>query len=226
MHKINLLSHNWLVIRDNNRVVENLLPDMRGTVYDLGCGIRPYEQDILQFADSYVGVDWGSTQHTLSADIVSDLNKALPIPDESADTVVSFQVLEHLCEPQSMLNEAFRILKPNGKLILTVPFQWWIHEEPHDYFRYTKYGLRYLLEKAGFDEITVRSVSGFFVVWIMKFNYFSVRFIRGPKIIRRCIRYLLMPFWLILQMIAPILDKLDREPDLEASGYIVVAKKT
>lgn len=225
MHKVNYLANNWLAIKTNNETLEKNFQYIKGTVYDLGCGERPYEEDILKVADKYIGVDWGGTLHNLKADIVSDLNKPLPIDSEVADTVTSFQVMEHLCEPQTMLNEAFRILKKDGNIILTVPFQWWVHEAPYDYFRYTLYGLRYMFEKAGFEDIKVTSNTGFFSMWILKMNYFSARFIRGPKLLKLLIRGILTPIWFLSQILAPYLDKLDRRPELEAGGYTVVARK-
>ena len=79
----------------------------------------------------------------MKADIVADLNKPLPIESEVADVVVSISVLEHLCEPMTMLSESFRILKPGGSILLQVPWQWWIHEAPYDFYRYSPYGLNY-----------------------------------------------------------------------------------
>ncbi len=225
MHKVNYLTNNWLAIKTNNKILKKNLKNLKGTVYDLGCGERPYEQDILKIADSYIGVDWGDTLHKLKADIVADLNKPLPIDSEVAETVTSFQVMEHLCEPQIMLNEAFRILKKEGNIILTVPFQWWVHEAPYDYFRYTLYGLRYMFEKAGFKDIEIAPSTGFFSMWILKMNYFSARLIKGPKLIRLIFRAIMIPIWYVFQILAPLLDKLDRNPELETSGYTVVAKK-
>lgn len=225
MNKIDYISNNWLAIKINNETLKKNFKNFKGTVYDLGCGERPYEQYILKFADIYIGVDWGKTFHNLKADIVSDLNKPLPIDSEIADTVISFQVMEHLCEPQNMLNEANRILKKNGKIILTVPFQWWIHEAPYDYYRYTIYGLQYMFEKAGFKNINITPASGFFSMWVLKINYFSARFIKGPQFIRVFIRMVMVPIWYLGQLLAPILDRLDKNPNLETVGYTVVAKK-
>jgi len=226
MHKFSYLQNNWLVLKINNDITKRYCDQyIKGTVYDLGCGERPYEEDILKVADKYIGVDWGGTLHNLKADIVSNLNKPLPIDSETADTVTSFQVMEHLCEPQTMLNEAFRILKSGGNILLTVPFQWWVHEAPHDYFRYTPYGLKYMFEKSGFTDIKVIPSSGFFVMWILKMNYFSSRFIRGPRPLKWMLKLVLTPLWFILQWLAPMLDKLDRHPELEAGSYIVTARK-
>ena len=196
-----------------------------GTVYDLGCGEAPYKDFFLESVEQYVGVDWAGSIHNTNADIAADLNKPLPIASDVADTVISLSVLEHLCEPQTMVNEAHRILKHDGLLVLQVPWQWWIHEAPYDYFRYTPYGLKYICEKAGFVDVCVEPISGFFSMFILKFNYFSLRFIRGPKWLRWCIKFFLIPLWYLGQWAAPVLDKLDRNWQLEAVGYNVTAKK-
>jgi SAM-dependent methyltransferase len=150
---------------------------------------------------------------------------ALPIESEVADTVVSRSAMEHLCEPLTMLNEACRILKSGGKIALQVPWQWWIHEAPYDFFRYTPYGLKYLFEKAGFVDVKVEPQAGFFTTMTLKTNYFSMRFIRGPRPLRWAIKACLMPMWHLGQKVAPILDKLDRDWALAASGYFVTARK-
>lgn len=225
MHKIDYFSHNWLAIKNNNETFKDNLFRFRGIVYDLGCGIRPYEQDVLHKCDQYIGVDWGNTHHKLKANIISDLNKPLPIESNSADLVTSFQVLEHLSEPQIFLNEAYRILKNNGEIFLTVPFQWWMHEAPYDYFRYTRYGLKYLFEKAGFRDIEIKANSGFFTMWLLKINYFSLRAIKGPKFLQHLLKIPLIPIWFTVQKLAPFLDKLDKNWELETGAFTVVARK-
>lgn len=217
---------NWLLYDISDKFLEKYSPYFRGTLYDLGCGEKPHESFFLNHADKYIGVDWSESLHSLTADVVANLNKPLPIEDNTADSVVSLSVLEHLCEPQTMLNEAFRILKPDGSLILQVPWQWWIHEAPYDYYRYTPYGLRYMLEKAGFAEIKIEPQCGFFTSWILKFNYFSNRFVMGPRPIRWLIKTMLSAFWYLGQKSAPHLDKLDRQWELESQGYYVLAKKS
>lgn len=221
----NRKSHNWLMYDINDRFLTKHASLYRGALYDLGAGESPYKNFFLEHADFYVAVDWAGSLHQTRADIIADLNAALPITDSVADTVVSLSVLEHLREPQTMLDEAFRILKPGGHLILQVPWQWWIHEAPHDYFRYTPYGLQYLLGKSGFIDIKVEAQAGFFTMLIMKLNYFSLRFVRGPKFLRLIIKTALAPCWYLAQLAAPRLDLLDRHWTAESTSYFVTAAK-
>ena len=84
----------------------------------------------------------------------------LPIRDQSVDIVFATQVIEHVTQPHVMIRECKRILRPNGFLILSGPFFWPLHEEPHDFFRFTKYGFEQLLRHAGFSEWEIREDGG------------------------------------------------------------------
>jgi len=221
----NRRAYNWLIYDIGDHFLLKFSGSFKGVLYDLGAGESPFKDFFLKYAQQYVAVDWAGSYHDTKADIAADLNKPLPIESEVADTVVSLSVMEHLCEPQMMLNEAFRILKPEGCIVLQVPWQWWIHEAPYDFFRYTPYGLKYLFEKAGFVDVVVEPQSGFFTMWLLKMNYFSLQFARGPKPLRWLIKACLVPIWYINQLFAPFLDKLDRNWAAETSGYYVTARK-
>jgi SAM-dependent methyltransferase len=197
---------------------------LRGTVYDLGCGDLPYREWMLQYVDRYVGVDWSNTIHELKADVVADLNEPLPIDSGAADTVVSFSVLEHLREPETMLREAFRILKPGGTIVLQVPFMWWVHEAPHDYYRFTRFGLEHLFHKAGFVEIDVQANTGFWVMWVTKLNYQSRRLIRGPGPVRALTQGVLRLVWRLGGDFARWLDRRWKCEE-ETAGYTVSARR-
>lgn len=217
-------NHNWLIKRAINEKVRGRLPDFSGLVLDLGCGSRPFESDILLHASRYVGVDWGNSLHGSQADIISDLNKPLPIDSNHVDHIVSFEVMEHLSEPRVMLTEAFRVLRSGGQLSLSVPFQWWVHEAPWDYYRYTRYGLHYMLDQAGFVNVSIEATTGFWAVWILKFNYQTTRLIRGPRLVRVLSRAALVPFWWVNQHLASLMDRWWPE-DRETAGYFVTASK-
>lgn len=216
--------YNWVIYDIGDKWLRRFTDKYKGNLYDLGCGEMPFKNWLLNYAETYTGVDWGNSLHTIEADILADLNKPLPIQDKVADTVISFSVMEHLCEPQLFLDEAHRILKPGGWVILQVPFMWHVHEAPYDYFRYTRYGLLYMFEKSGFSEITIYSQTGFWVMWILKFNYQTRRLIKGPAIIRNAISLLLRIVWWINQHFALILDNYFKN-ESETASYFVIARK-
>lgn len=185
----------------------------------MGCGTSPYKEDIVKVADQYIGIDWANSLHDQSSvDIIANLCEPLPIVDCCADTIVSFQVMEHLKEPGKFLLEVFRILKKDGKILITVPFMWHVHEEPYDYFRYTCHGLKYLFDKVGFQDIAITENTGFWQMWVLKFNYHTTRFARGP------LRLIWIPIWLLGQVISPLLDKIDKH-NQETASYTVFARK-
>lgn len=123
-------------------------------VLDLGAGDAPY-RELFEHA-RYMSHDWAQSLHpgARDADVVAPAD-ALPIDEASVELVLCTQVLEHVPEPAAVLAECFRVLKSGGKLALTAPLLWELHELPHDYYRYTEQGLRHLLGKAGFVDLTV-----------------------------------------------------------------------
>lgn len=133
-----------------------------GRLLDVGCGDKPYE-NIFRNVNEYVGIDLpieqSANKSEKNADIFCSALK-LPFEDATFDTVLSTQVLEHVPDPRLMFSEMSRVLKKDGILILTAPFIWSLHEEPHDYFRYTKYGLRYLAKNSGFEIIYIKPTCG------------------------------------------------------------------
>lgn len=136
--------------------ISDLEPMIRGRVIDLGCGQKPLEA-ISRYATEWVGVD--RSGHGVT---IHDLRKPLPFHSESFDTAILTDVLEHVEDPELVLAEARRVLKPGGILIVTVPFLYGIHEEPHDFHRYTAYRLRSML--GGFSQVCIEPVAGAAVV--------------------------------------------------------------
>ncbi len=217
--------HNWLIHRIRERFLRVSSRYYRGILYDLGCGEAPHKEYFLKFADEYIGVDWQSSEHELKADIIADLNESLPVSCEVADTVISLSVIEHLARPHVMLREAYRILVPGGVIVLAAPFQWMVHEAPFDYQRFTPYGLRFLLDEAGFQDVQIEPYAGFFTTMVLKTNYFLKRIVRGPRPVRWLLYHSMIPVWFVGQCTAPLLDRLDRDWSLEASAFWVVARK-
>jgi SAM-dependent methyltransferase len=130
-------------------------------VLDAGAGSAPYRS--LFAHCRYETQDWTHSPHGAgrTADIVADL-AALPIASDTYDAVVFTEVLEHVSDPASVLEELGRVVRPGGRLLVTVPFVGELHEEPHDYYRFTSHGLSSLLSDAGFRIEELRPVGGWF----------------------------------------------------------------
>ncbi len=147
--KINKFHPDYLVyfylIRDLEFAINTYA---KGKVLDIGCGNKPYESAFEGKITGYTGCDIIQSDQN-KADIICEATK-IPLPAESFDTIFSSQTIEHVADYQSMITEAFRLLNPGGYFILSGPMYWHLHEEPHDYFRFTKHGYEYILTKAGF----------------------------------------------------------------------------
>ena len=123
-----------------------------GTLADLGCGEVPLYGMYRAHVENIVCVDWPSSKHRLShVDVQCDLSEPLPLASNSVETVVLSDVLEHVLDPGALWREMRRVVAPGGYVLVNVPFLYWLHEQPHDYYRYTTHALRHLAEATGFD---------------------------------------------------------------------------
>lgn len=138
---------------------KSLAPGSR--VVDVGAGDAPYRE--LFAHTEYMTVDWEQSVHVDagSSDVIASADR-LPFEDTAFDAVVLTEVLEHLPEPGQALREILRVLRPGGRLFLTTPLVWVLHEMPHDYYRYTPPALTRLLERSGFEVIDIKPTSDFF----------------------------------------------------------------
>lgn len=121
--------------------------NIKGKLLDAGAGKLSYRHLVKPFCQEYRSMDFVPTHPEL--DYVADI-QTMPVADASFDTVLSAEVLEHVPDPEKALREIIRVLKPGGKLVMSIPHLMYLHNEPHDFYRYTKYGLRTLLERVGF----------------------------------------------------------------------------
>lgn len=136
--------------------LSGLAPGAR--ILDVGAGDAPYRELFDGF--DYVTSDWEGTSHVPDApyDLVGQAHD-LPVADASFDVVVCTQVLEHLPEPWLAVEEFRRILVPGGRVVITAPLTWYLHELPHDYYRFTSYGLGHLLARAGFVDVDIQPMN-------------------------------------------------------------------
>lgn len=154
MHQLRYtpLHPQWFAYRHEQKRHEMVGRLAQGRVLDIGCGRQPLRSRLNANCD-YTGMDsldTGATLYGAKPQVFGDAH-SLPFADGTFDTVLLLEVLEHLPEPQTAVKEAKRVLSPNGRLILSTPFLYPIHDAPTDYQRWTKYGLRHLVEHENTD---------------------------------------------------------------------------
>lgn len=192
-----------------------------GKLIDIGCSTKPYENLLSSYVTEHMGVDYKDTRHDTSKIDLFGTAYQIPVEDASFDSAVCTAVLEHLEEPELALRECYRVLKPEGVAIYSVPFIWHIHEEPRDFYRFSKYGLQYLFEKVGFEVLELKALSGFWVTFGQLLVYNIYRLNRGPL---RWLR-IIDAVGLLLQAIAYGLDKFDKTEQWTWMYMVVVRKK-
>jgi SAM-dependent methyltransferase len=137
----------------------------RGRLLDLGCGKVPLYATYREHVVDVTCVDWGGTLHqSPHLDLDQDLNQGIALPDASFDTVLATDLLEHIERPEVLFASIARVLRPDGVLILTVPFLYGLHEVPHDFHRYTEYKLAGFCRDQGLDVVDLRPYGGAFEV--------------------------------------------------------------
>ena len=212
---------NILINRIHDRKLEQYASKyFAGLLIDIGCGAKPYKGILAPYVKAHIGIDHQETLHDKSN--IDRFGTAYDIPayDGEFDCALCTAVLEHLEEPERALRECYRVLKKGGVAIYSVPFIWHLHEEPRDFYRFSKYGLKYIFEKVGFEVTEINALSGFWVTFGQLFVYNIYRFNRES------LGYIpIIPMiGLIIQGISYLLDMIDKTEQWTWM-YMVVARK-
>jgi SAM-dependent methyltransferase len=138
----------WFMFRDQGRDRQWVRDHARGLVLDIGCA-DGWARDVLSHCD-YIGLDYPTTSglYGTRPQVFAD-GARLPFASASFDTVLLLEVLEHVADAEGVLAEISRVLKPEGRLLISMPFLYPLHDAPHDYRRYTAPGLIQALSRAG-----------------------------------------------------------------------------
>lgn len=137
----------WLVLRGTEIIRHTIKKSVQGVVLDIGCGDR-WVENSLPPNSRYVGLDYPPTVskgYTGQPDVFGD-GQALPFAPDSFDSIVLMDVMEHLPIPEMAMTEIWRTLKPGGVIVMQVPYLYPLHDEPHDFQRWTVHGLNALFK--------------------------------------------------------------------------------
>jgi SAM-dependent methyltransferase len=188
------------------------------SLLDAGAGECSYKDHFS--AQRYCGLDLGvgDQQWNYSQlDVLGDLC-ALPFRDASFDACLNAVTLEHVKDPALVIREIARALVPGGRLLLVVPFEWEEHQQPHDYFRFTRYSLAYMFQQAGLQTESIKPVGGFFRL-LSRRMFYALQFFPGPSI------FIAALIFVPPAMLLPLLEPLDRRQNFTL-GYICSARKS
>ncbi len=201
----------------------------RGKLLDIGCGRKPYQLLFAPYITHHFGIDWPASMHGLQNVDVVGTTLELPIADNHIDTVLATEVMEHVLHPKQMLAKIYRVLRPGGIVILSVPLHEPLHELPYDYYRYTDSSLRHLLTQQRLYVCDIKRRSGTIAVCcylLCAFLYrrygstgypqqMRMRPVHGVFIVLMCT---------FINMLGTIFDQLFYD-NFDTLGFVVLAKK-
>jgi SAM-dependent methyltransferase len=207
-HHINTLPRRLQVL------AQDLDVEAGDRLLDLGCADVPYRHFFPPAVD-YVAADIpGNPNATMSL----NPDGTVPSPEQSFDAVLSTQVLEHVSRPALYLEEAFRVLRPGGRLLLSTHGTFAYHPDPADLWRWTCAGLRLEVERAGFEVIRFEGIIGPVATGLQLIQ--DVTIFRLPRLLQPA-------YALVMQSLARLSDRLERQwmRDLNGSIYALVAER-
>jgi SAM-dependent methyltransferase len=165
--------------------IRDLATACHGRLLDFGCGHKSY-QSLFEVSE-YVGLDIeksGHSHHNSKVDVFYD-GKHIPFPNEHFDTIFAAEVFEHVFNFSEIFPEILRVLKPGGRLLITVPFVWEEHEVPYDFARYTSFGLEHLMKTAGLEVLGSRKTTTYIQTLAQMLNAYLLQNICPKNVVFR-----------------------------------------
>lgn len=198
-----------------------------GKTLDVGSGSKPYLK-LFKNVSSYLGMDIEVSGHKHQYEYIDVFydGDIFPFEDNSFDSIVFFEVLEHVFNPDNFFNEIQRVLKPGGKCLFTIPFIWGEHEQPYDFARYSSFGLKHIFDKHGFEILKHKKyLTDFRIIFLLMNSYFYTvckRFVPGYFS-----WIFIVPFTILFNSIGLISFILPQNKDLYFGNiYVLNNKKT
>ncbi|MBN1600833.1 MAG: class I SAM-dependent methyltransferase [Chitinispirillaceae bacterium] len=206
---------NYSIYKDIEQLINRYIS---GRVLDIGAGNLAWKYIVKSAAKNYHSSDFCITHKNL--DMIFDVTKSFPLKNNSYDSIFCHSVLEHTPEPWNAFDEFYRILKENGVLLISVPFIFYLHGAPDDYFRFTRYGMIKLSEKTGFKVCKLISSGGIahFLINIVSIPLSTILYITR-------LHFAIRPVTKILTTAAALLDMILDPQRRFSMNIILVLKK-
>lgn len=219
-----LINHNFLIRRSLVSSIRENASYLRGNLMDFGCGTKPYKL-FFTHVGKYVGIDYkieGREEKQKEVDVFYD-GKNIPFEDNSFDSILCTEVLEHVFNINELLREFNRVLKPKGMALITTPFMWEEHEMPYDFARYTTPALIDLYTKNGFEIVKSYKTGNYLeVIFQFQLNYIK-NVLPSSKYLRQIF---LFPFIIICNTFGLVLSALlPREQTAYFNNVFLLVKK-
>lgn len=214
---------NWLANHKIIAALEKVRSHAHGELLDIGCGSKPFAPIFAGQVSRYWGSDLAASRYLGGErpDAFASA-EAQPFKSGAFDTVLGLSMLTYLPEPGRMIDEAHRVLRPGGTLILEFTQMVPLHDEPWDFFRFTRFGAKYLLERSGFEVVEYVPIGGLWARVGLSTIAGLQRWNRGPTRILTEIPVRVL--YLVLQLFFELMDRVFFDPR-EVLAHLVVARK-
>jgi len=215
----------WLIHHKIIRALERARPYLRGVLLDVGCGTKPFARVFEAGLSRYWGADLPDSRFIAGATLGPDVfarGEALPFRDASLDTVLGLSMLTYFPEPLRMLEEAARVLRPGGHLVMDFTQMARVHDDLKDYWRFTPDGAGALLERAGFEPVEFLPMGGLWARVGVAMTDGLQRINRGPT--RVLTELPVRGLYVVIHVVFEALDRMFFDPK-DAIAHLVVARK-
>jgi SAM-dependent methyltransferase len=186
-------------------------------VLDVGCGLKPYSYTLPKA--SWFGIDVYSGP---KVDLVIDDVSKWEIKDSVFDAVLCTEVLEHATNPEHVLNEIWRVMKPGAVALITTPFIYGIHGQPSDYRRYTPYGL--LNASKSFEVIESGLLGGIGSTVVINVNNFLTLVISRSFLLNISLTPFFFVYCAVFNLFGKVFDKIDSTSSFGTNSWVLLRK--